>query len=313
MTKRAGYQADRDRIGELIETACALIPLPGVDSQENLKALVEQIIDSEQRVAHFARLQQRELDPLSADPRSDAFDPLKAAILHRDAGELDEAFWLIFLFVHFGKHRVAGWRYSRDVYGRLGSDPDAWWKWENVYTDIETFRWWLDGAQSEILRPPRPHGFGNHRKRESMNAWSDKGTGAAVASYVEWIESLGGSHQSMVATLVRSTPNETFETMYDSMKAVTRFGRVGRFDYLMTLKKLGLIAATPPHSYIAGSTGPLAGARLLFDGPDETSSPMEAQGKLRRLSDSTGLSPDILEDAICNWQKSPSAYRRFST
>jgi hypothetical protein len=31
------------------------------------------------------------------------FDPLKAAVLHYRRGRVDEAYWLVFLAVHFGK------------------------------------------------------------------------------------------------------------------------------------------------------------------------------------------------------------------
>jgi len=45
-----------------------------------------------------------EMSPNRANPDSDLFDPERAAILHARSGNYDEAIWLIFLSIHFGKH-----------------------------------------------------------------------------------------------------------------------------------------------------------------------------------------------------------------
>lgn len=308
---RGNYAADAVRIGSgLAAYESAHGALVGISDPKARDALIEQFIDSEQRVLYFQRLQSRTLDPNSADPASLEFDPLRAALTHRDAGNFDEAVWLVFLFVHFGKHARAGWRYARDVYGALGQGEP--WTWERTAGDPTSFRFWLDDNQSALIAAPGPRGFSNHRKYESLDAWSDAGTGSVVQSYVDWVLSAGGDHVERFSAASTLPPEEAFDELYRSMAEVKRFGRVARFDYLNALRNLNLVDLRPPHSYIVGATGPLRGARLLVNGDITSGDARALQKQLSDLSRETGLTPNVIEDAICNWQKSPTAYVRFS-
>ena len=307
---RRNYLADAARIDAAIALYEELNgPIVGILGAAEREAFIEQIVDSEQRVLYFHRLRDRGVSPQSADPASEAFDPVKAAIVHSNAGHLDEAFWLVFLFVHFGKHRRAGWRYVRDVYGGLGGKL---WDWRSVSDDPTQFRFWLDANQAALQAKPGPRGFGNHRKYESLNAWEDTGTGAAVESYVAWVLSAGGDHQERFRFLNGLSPEVGFDSLFRAMVDVRRFGRIARFDYLTTTMKLGLLHIRPPHSYLVGATGPLIGARLLLDGGTPGSTPRQLQERLAQLSGSIGVDADVMEDAVCNWQKRPDEYVRFS-
>lgn len=306
---RANYVADAARIGAgLAAYEAANGPLLGIIADEARETLIEQIIDSEQRVRYFQHLQSRVPDPASADPSDVAFNPLKAAIIHRDAGNYDEAVWMVFLFVHFGHHRTAGWQYARDVYGRL--DDGQSWTWEETAGDPISFRMWLDAHQDEI-RAGRGR-FGNHRKYESLDAWSDGGTGTAVQSYVEWVLATGGDHAERFAGLAELSPEERFDALFRQLRAVRRFGRVARFDYLTTLQRLGLLEVRPPHSYLVPNGGPLRGACLLINGDPNVGSARDMQRTLLEIGTVAGVAPDVFEDAACNWQKSPTVYERFS-
>lgn len=170
---------------------------------------------------------------------------------------------MVFLFVHFGKHHRAGWRYAREVYGRLGDGSR--WDWASTSANPSSFRGWLAAHQGELRREGIPRGFGNHRKYESLDARSPKGTGAAVESYVEWVNP-PRTHQEMMEEARRNAegnPRRTFAELYQSMRVVARFGRTARFDYLTMIGKLGLGAIEPPSTYMGGATGPIRGARLL--------------------------------------------------
>ena len=68
------------------------------------------------------------------------FDPERAALFHTRNGNPDEAIWLIFLSIHFGKHGRHGWRMLRDVYSGLGA---ARWSWDRVSAQPGVFRKWL--------------------------------------------------------------------------------------------------------------------------------------------------------------------------
>lgn len=308
---RENYREDAARIDAALRGyEAAEGALPGIADPAYREGLIDQIIDSEQRVVYFERLRVRSLDPAAIDPRTSAFDPLRAAVIHANNGSYDEAVWLVFLFVHFGRHRVAGWRYVRDIYGRLGDG--GLWDWPSISSDPIGFRYWLDAHQLDLVAAPGPRGFSNHRKYESLNAWEATGTGAAVESYVHWVLSGGGDHAVFFAQFDFLAPADRFDALYRSMSAVTRFGRIARFDYLTTLLKLGLVELDVPHSYLVGATGPLRGAQLLLRGQIGEGSARVLQDELRVLSAVTGIRGDVLEDAVCNWQKSPDTYQRFS-
>jgi hypothetical protein len=280
-------------------------PLPGIRDPANRKAVIEQLLESIHRVKYVEVVSARQLSERRADPNDELFDPLKAAMLFHRRGNVEEAFWLVFLFVHFGKHANAGWRYAREVYGRLGEARR--WDWAATSADPAAFRAWLHTHQRGLKRKGVPCGFGNHRKYESLDAHSANGTGAAVESYVRWV-GLAGTHQELVTqACIRAAhdPRKAFDDLYQSMEAVTRFGRTARFDYLTMVGKLGLAAIEPPSTYMKGATGPVRGALLLF-GVDK--SPATLDSWLVDLDGQLKVGMQVLEDALCNWQKSPTKF-----
>ena len=101
-----------------------------------------------------------------------------------------------------------------------------------------------------------------------------------------------------------------FNALYRSMKTnVARFGRLACFDYLATIGKMELAPVEPDSAYLSSATGPLKGARLLF-GSDEP--PGVLDRRLLDLDAELNVGQHALEDALCNWQKSPSTFRKFS-
>jgi len=284
-------------------------PLTGIAQPERRAAFVEQLIDSARRTEYFEHLLNRPGELTVSDPTTSAFNPLRAAIVQERLGNRDEAFWLVFLFVHFGKHRRSGWRLIADIYGRLQAGP--LWSWHAVTADVRAFRDWLKDNVDTIkgLEPRR--GFGNHRKYESLGAWSEKGTGAVVASYVDWVGTAGHDARITQITAGSTTPAEGFDALYDSVRTVRRFGRTGAFDYCSTLAKIGFAAIEPSAAFLAGATGPLEGARLLLCQPGQTLATATLEALLSPLRVELDIGFDVLEDALCNWQKSPSEFRPF--
>jgi hypothetical protein len=287
--------------------------LPGIAADTNREALIRTLIESVRRVRFAVELRNQAHSPLRADPRSELFDPLKAAVIRIEHGDIEEAFWLVFLSVHFGKHLHDGWRLARDIYGRLGSDE--WWTWDTVSRDPAGFSDWLDhherilsGADGVRRR------FGNHRKYESLKRTAPRGTGKVVESYVRWV-SPPATHQMVIAHALRACggePRQTFDYLFRSMRSVIGFGRTGRFDYLTMVGKLGLAAIEPGSTYMDGATGPYTGAKLLFGmNREKQFTRKEADAFLVELDNYLHVGMQVLEDALCNWQKNPSAFRPF--
>jgi hypothetical protein len=240
------------------------------------------------------------------------FDPLKAAILHQRQGGIEEAFWLVFLFVHFGRHARAGWRYAREVYGRL--DASSRWDWANTSADPKAFRAWLDLHQNELLREEAPRGFGPHRRYQSLDAYARNGTGHAVESYVAWVAPPRTHLELMTETYEQADGDsrKAFDALYRSMASVASFGRLARFDYLAMVGKLGLASIEPGSTYMKNSTGPIDGARLLF-GRNKSASltATDLDAWLVELEAELHVGMQVLEDALCNWQKSPGEFIPF--
>lgn len=282
--------------------------LPGIATPHRRQALKEQLVESVHRVRYVQVIRERPISPQRGDPDNELFDPLKAAILQQQSGNIEEAFWLVFLFVHFGRNSRAGWRYVREVYGRLGDGRR--WDWASTSTDPAGFRAWLSAHQGRIRRRGVPGGFGNHRKYESLDGESDRGTGAVVESYVYWVAP-PRTHQGMINQASNESgndPESTFHTLYDSMQVVVHFGRLARFDYLTMLGKLGLANIVPGSPYLEGSSGPRKGAALLFGG---TQSVGTLDAKVIELDQELHLGMQVLEDGLCNWQKSPDKFVPF--
>jgi hypothetical protein len=183
------------------------------------------------------------------------------------------------------------------------------WTWENVSQDVSIFRSWLDRHQQELS--DGPGGFGNHRKYESLAGLSDQGTGAVVDSYVEWVCGFG-SHDVLVNDLAGATagdPSSAFEWLASSVKkAVVRFGRTASFDYVNLLSWMGLVPAVAGICHIAGSTGPRRGTELMFGAGESVA---DYEESLADLCEGLDVPFDVMEDALCNWQKSPDVFKPF--
>lgn len=285
--------------------------LPGIQDGPHRSSFLEQLIESIRRIRYVTTLCQKNLSDGYADPSREMFDPLKAAVIHKRNGNIDEAYWLVFLFTHFGKKKGAGWHLARNVYGAFGSAVS--WSWARTSADPNAFRHWLDQNQSALKASG---GFGNHRKYQSLDAWKLNGTGAAFETYVNWIGP-AKDHAAFFAEASQTAggkPRAMFRHLYDSMDAVASFGRTGRFDYLTMVGKLGLAAVEPGSAYMQGATGPLSGARLLFGGnPQAPFSPATLDQWLVELDAELDLyfGMQVLEDALCNWQKSPAQFVPF--
>jgi Alpha-glutamyl/putrescinyl thymine pyrophosphorylase clade 3 len=282
--------------------------LLGIKNPVARAVLVEQIIESLRRIEFVHVVRDGEIDPRRADPTSHLFDPIRAAAFRMRKGELDEAFWLVFLSTHFGKHVKYGWGLTRAVYG---GSSGATWTWKRVSRDVDAFRVWL--SHNEVILREK-YAFSNHRKYQSLSAYSDVGTGAVVASYVNWVAS-PRSHAQMIQEIhkkVGQDPQAVFDYLYRSMDSVMGFGRLGKFDFLTMLGKLGLAPIEPGSAYLVGATGPLQGARLLFTNNAKAKvSPRELDARLTKLNSYLDVGMQVLEDSLCNWQKSPKKFISF--
>lgn len=285
----------------------ATAPLPGVGMAAARKALSLQIVDSLRRVEYAHYIRDAKHDASRADPSSDNFDPFRAAVLFNRQGNLDEAYWLTFLGTHFGKHAIDRWRLCRDVYGRLKVGPII--TWAAIRDDFAEIAAWLPVGVATMRADGVSRRFSNHRKYESLDQIEQ-----VFSSYRDWVLGYGG-HGAMIQALhqkLGQNPHDVFDALYTGMDNVQRFGRLAKFDFLTMLGKLGISPIEPGTPYCAGATGPLRGARLLFTGQvTGLMSAKAADAQLLELGQTLGAGMQVMEDSICNWQKSPNLFIRF--
>ena len=293
----------------LHEIDASVTALPGLASDEHIECLARQLWDSVRRIEFVHHIRDAKHDPRRADPASSLFDPLRAAVIQVRNGKLDEAYWLVFLAIHFGKHESKGWELTSKIYGKLGG-PGRW-DWESIRDQIEGFRPWL-AHNLDAFADDR---FSNHRKYETLKPDAKDGTAAIIESYVNWVKPYG-SHQNMIRAIHEKSgqnPEVVFDELYRSMDHVKRFGRLGRFDYLTMLGKLGIAPIEPGSAYLwHNATGPKKGARLLFGANKDASIGVrKLDDDLRLINETLQVGMQALEDSLCNWQKSPTEYRYF--
>jgi len=281
-----------------------IFKLVGLDSEQKIEVLSKQINDSIRRVKYAKYLTTAEFGYDTTDPTSEFFDPLRTAVLMMRQGNKDEAYWLVFLAVHFGKHLKNKWRLVRKIYGKLGASDH--WCWNSVSGDLKAFSNWFD----DNIHHFDNERFSNHRKYESL-----KDTVKVLTSYVNWVQSYGG-HDDMIREIHRQVgqnPSEVFDQLYKDMNKVKRFGRLAKFDYLTMLGKLEIAPIEPGSAYLKdNATGPIRGARLLFGGDVNAQiSPNKLEEFLKKIDDHLHVGMQVLEDSLCNWQKSPEDYALF--
>jgi hypothetical protein len=299
------WDAEKRRLIKALQHhARAVKPLPGIADRRALETLAMQIVASLRREKYFKVVQQRPTSARRMNPNHASFDAERAVAYHVQKGNIDEAAWLIFLMTHFARPADSGWRRLQDVYGRLGTGI---WDWRTVSANPGAFATWLGQNWTKIRGK-----FGNHRKYESLRPNANRNLARVVESYIAWVGSAG--HRKFFADFVRrcgNDPHKIFEALYRQMPVLS-FGRLAKFDYLSMVGRYGIAPIEPGSAYLDGATGPAEGAHLLFDGrPDGLSSNEDLQNSLDALDRDLNVGMKVLEDALCNWQKSPFKFKHF--
>ncbi|MEX0750010.1 MAG: hypothetical protein WD359_04300 [Dehalococcoidia bacterium] len=225
------------------------------------------------------------------------YNPLGEARERYLAGDRDEAIWLHFVATLIGWERPD----SVDRFLRvLGGGQRATWCVITAHP-LDAIARIEDHAAVLIREAP----FGNHRKYETHRG--DGGSARVVKSFIDWAEANPSARIDAIATTA-TNPEHAFDRLFNSLK-VYRFGRTARYDFARLLANLDA-RLKPGCCYLQGASGPRRGAALLFLGR-----PWARDGELsfledrcRELAQVCGLDLQVIEDAVCQWQKTtPSA------
>ncbi len=278
--------------------------LSGLPDAATIDTLAMQFVASLRREDYYRLVQAKSISPHRADPNSPSFDAERAVAFHIQQGNVDEAGWLIFLMTHFARRPDTHWLRLQDVYGRLGT---GLWDWATVSAKPVAFYQWLDANWQKIRGA-----FGNHRKYESLRPTAHRSMRKVVADYIAWIGA--GGHAAFFSNSVRAAgndPHKIFDYLYSTM-TVRSFGRLAKFDYLSLVGRYRLAPIEAGSAYLDDATGPARGARLLVDGdPTSATDKLTLQLQLDQLNASLQVGMAVMEDALCNWQKSPRHFLHF--
>lgn len=282
-------------------------PLIGATDAQSRHILILQLIDSVRRIQYLNAVHMRARSSSLHTPFSGAFEPYGGASVLYKAGDTDEAYWLIFLATHFGKHKEDGWNLTEDFYGRFGQG--GVWDWASARKDPSAIENWLATQYPAKTSEGRSRRFGNHRKFETLKP-GPRGTGHVCKTYIDWVQRYG-SHADLIKTAqqaVGQNPKDVYAYLFRDMATVAKMGRLGKFDFLCNLSNLVIAPILPDRPYIAGSTGPADGAKLLF-GADLSLRDLDTT--CSALAEHLDVSPQVIEDALCNWQKDTGTYKFF--
>lgn len=284
------------------------IPLVGMSNADRKSTLIAQIIDSIRRTEYLRQISIRSSSISLWTPFSGSFHPLAGAAALYKAGRIDDAYWLVYLATHFGKHKHDGWNLTEDIYGKFGQG--GVWDWGAVSQNPQAMANWIQANYPHVTSSGRSRRFGNHRKFETLKP-GPKGTGHAATTYIQWVKN-HGSHRALIQygqANVGQNPQELFAFLYHELDNVAKLGRLGKFDFLCNLSNLQIAPIYPDKGYIKESTGPKLGARLLLGNGLTTS---QLENACVDLAADLNVSAQVIEDSLCNWQKSPEEYMYFN-
>lgn len=221
-------------------------------------------------------------------------DIVRLARIARDRGDRDEAIWRAFLAAHFGRASASPGEELSAGHLLCAFEQEPYWTWSAVTSRDSELETWLKAHEVQL----RTLKFGNHRKHESKKPDVLYGV---LSSFVDFGQALGGSPLSALTFDAQLTPAERFGVAYVELtSSLRRFGRLGVFDFLVLLRDLDLVELEPDGCYLEGSTGPLQGARRLWGHSRRV---RELERLAMELSACAGVGPEIVEDALCNWNK----------
>ncbi len=205
--------------------------------------------------------------------------------------------WIIYLATYFGKSNKSHW----ELFNRASFRQDqSLIKFDEIQADLDNYFNYL--LSFEFFDSCS---YSNHRKYTAKRLTGDKGLFRSMEYFVNNIYNY-------------STGNKMeFHEMYVLSQKIPNFGRLGGFDFTSALVKCRLNVKEPKSMYANHSTGPLQGLELLLKLTNNNASKSSQIQLSFDLMDwffknsKIFMVGQVLEDAICNWQKNTKRYIRY--
>ena len=206
--------------------------------------------------------------------------------------------WIIYLATYFGKSSESKWT----LFERAAFDQkQTLITFDEINEDLDKYFQYL--SSFDFYQNCK---YSNHRKFIAKKLHGDKGFFRSVKFFVDNIE------------VYASKEKIEFDKMYKLSQKIPNFGRLGSFDFTSSLVKCGFNVKEPKSMYAENSTGPLQGLKLLLNLTGNNNS-KASQIKLSSdlvewFSENSKIFMvgQVLEDAICNWQKDTRKYVKYT-
>lgn len=262
-----------------------------------LSVLADQTHDSIRRIEIYRAYKSRAT--LAVEEKRSFFDTSNPFVLaQRTDLSNEDRVWIIYLATYFGKSNFSGWdlflRAAFDgnqlliTFRKIKAKPEKYFDYLNRLEFFENCK------------------FSNHRKYTKKSLNGPKGFFHSMTFLINNMEQYCRSDEI------------DFQGMYKLAGKIPNFGRLASFDFSSSLVKCGLKIGEPKSMYASHSTGPLQALELILR---LTNSDVSHQSKIDLSynlvewfteNSDIFMVGQVLEDAICNWQKNPKKYIYYS-
>lgn len=261
-----------------------------------LNVLAKQTNDSIRRIeiykAYYSRATQAAANNQSFIHTSNPF-----VLAQRPDLSIKNRLWIVYLATYFGKSDKSKWT----LFDRAAFDQNqALILFDKIKADPDKYKQYL--SSFDFFQNCK---YSNHRKFIAKKLHGDKGFFRSVKYLIDNIEVY--------------TPEEEieFHDMYLLAQKIPNFGRLGGFDFTSSLVKCGFNVKEPRSMYAENSTGPLKGLKLLLSlTNNDTTQASQIQLSFDLVdwfleNSEIFMIGQVLEDAICNWQKNTMHHIKY--
>lgn len=205
--------------------------------------------------------------------------------------------WIVYLATYFGKSNKSKWAlFHRATFNQDQSII----KFDQIQADLDNYFKYLSSFDFF-----QDCDYSNHRKFTAKKLLGSKGLFRSMEYFVNNIE------------LYSSKDEMEFHKMYLLSQKTPSFGRLAGFDFTSSLVKCGFKIEEPKSMYADHSTGPLQALELLLKLTKNNSSKASQKQLSSDLMEwflknsKIFMTGQVLEDAICNWQKDTRKHIRY--
>lgn len=212
--------------------------------------------------------------------------------------DTENRIWIVYLATYFGKSQKSSW----ELFNRAAFDlKRSLITTVQIKADIEKYFNYLESF--DFFENSK---FSNHRKYTKKSLGGRKGLFRSMEYVLENIKQYCNNDQI------------EFHEMYKRANQIPNFGRLASFDFSSSLVKCGFSIQEPQSMYARNSTGPLQALGFLLRLTDSDTA-IQAQKNLSddlvewfNQNSNIFMVGQVLEDAICNWQKNPKKYIHYT-